>query len=73
MRSLFIFLGVALLFFVNLIYSSKKEDNILYMKNIEMLQVSAGEAGCKGENNNWCTIQLGSLILQGVGIPYVEY
>jgi hypothetical protein len=73
MKKLFVFLGVTLLFCANLMFSSKKENGSLSVRNIEMLQISAGEAGCRWDTNKWCQVEVASSILLGVGTPYIIY
>jgi hypothetical protein len=66
-----IFSCVILLFSANLTFSLKNKSENLSAKNIEMLQVSAGEAGCSNESDKWCQISLvGVYYIQGVGTPY---
>jgi hypothetical protein len=74
MKKLFVLSSVISLFFANLMFSSKKENNFLSVKNIEMLQVSAAEAECKNTSNNPCRIHIpDGTILNGIGQPWISY
>ena len=60
---------------VAFMFLSKTENKeILSLKNVKMLQVSAGEAECKDTSNNPCEIQIpNGPIIKGVGQPWAQW
>jgi hypothetical protein len=57
---------------VAVMFATKSEDkNDLSLKNVKMLQVSAGEAECKDTSKNRCEIHIANgPTLIGVGQPW---
>jgi hypothetical protein len=73
MKKILFFIFV-LLFLANLTFSLKNKSKDLSIKNMEILQASAGEAECENTSTHPCRIIIsGQVILQGYGQPKVIY
>ena len=75
MRKKYVLLVCISLLLVNLTFSNKGkgQSNALFVRNVEVLQVSAGEAECKPTSINKCSFTVAGILLVGTGQPYIEY
>jgi hypothetical protein len=60
-------IGVTVMFAMK---NENKDNFDLSLRNVKMLQVSAGEAECVNESNNPCSVRLpNGAIIEGIGQP----